>query len=172
MVRPGRDPLKGKVEMDEAFDGGVSTGTGSDGVGKALIAIAAKEEGTGIGRIRLARVTDASTPSLHGFIERTIASGSTVHTDGWAPYQGLEKLGYSHVIIRLKGRAKEAAVESLTRVHRVASLLKRWLLRTQLDQCTWTTIWMNSPSDLIIGDPPHAGNSSSPLGAGKCRSGR
>lgn len=130
MVRPGRDRLQGKVEVDEAFVGGLSAGTGRDGIGKALVAIAAEEDGAGVGRIRLARITDASTPSLHGFIERAIAPGSTVHTDGWAPYQGLEKLGYFHIITRLKGRGKEAAVESLPRVHRVASLLKRWLLGT------------------------------------------
>jgi transposase-like protein len=128
MVRPGRDRLKGTVEVDEAFIGGVSSGTGRDGVGKALVAIAAEEDGTGIGWIRLARVADGSTSSLHGFIQQAIAPGSTVHTDGWAPYQGLEPLGYLHAVTRLKGKDKEAAVELLPRVHRVASLLKRWLL--------------------------------------------
>jgi len=108
----------------------VSSGTGRDGVGKALVVIAAEEDGPGIGRIHLARVADGSTLSLHGFIQQAITPGSTVHTDGWAPYQGLEKLGYGHTITRLKGRGKEAAVELLPRVHRVASLLKRWLLGT------------------------------------------
>src|SRR3989441_7749196 len=78
MVRPGRDRLKGTIEVDEAFVGGVSSGTGRDGVGKALVAIAAEEDGTGIGRIRLARVPDASSSSLHGFIQRAIAPGSTI----------------------------------------------------------------------------------------------
>lgn len=130
MVRPGRDRLKGAVEVDEAFVGGISAGTGRDGIGKALVAIAAEEDGKGIGRIRLARVSDASTPSLHGFIQQSITPGSIIHTDGWAPYQGLEKLGYTHTITRLKGKGKEAAAELLPRVHRVASLLKRWLLGT------------------------------------------
>jgi transposase-like protein len=131
MVRPGRDRLRGTVEVDEAFIGGVTSGAdGRDGVGKAMVAIAAEEDGRGIGRIRLGRVADGSTSSLHGFIQQAIALGSTVHTDGWAPYQGLEKLGYSHTITRLKGKGKEAAVELLPRVHRVASLLKRWLLGT------------------------------------------
>lgn len=130
MVRPGRERLKGTVEVDEAYVGGVSSGTGRDSIGKAMVAIAAEEDGAGIGRIRLARVTDGSTPSLHGFIQQAIAPGSTVHTDGWAPYQGLEELGYAHRITRLKGQGKEAAVDLLPRVHRVASLLKRWLLGT------------------------------------------
>ena len=128
MVRPGRDRLKGTVEVDETFVGGVSSGTGRDGVGKVLVAIATEVDGNGIGRIRLAQVVDASTPSLHGFIQQAIAPGSTVHTDGWAPYRGIEKLGYLHTAKSLKGKGKEAAVELLPRVHRVASLLKRWLL--------------------------------------------
>jgi transposase-like protein len=130
MVRPGRDRLSGTVEVDEAFIGGVGSATGRDGAGKALVVIAAEEDGSGIGRIRLGRVPDASSLSLHGFIQNTVAPGSTIHTDGWAPYQGLEKLGYAHIITRLKGKDKTAAVELLPRVHRVASLLKRWLLGT------------------------------------------
>jgi len=130
MVRPGRDRLSGTVEVDETFIGGVSSGTGRDGVGKALVVIAAEEDGSGIGRIRLGRVPDASSPSLHGFIQNAVAPPSTIHTDGWAPYQGLEKLGYVHTVTRLKGKDKTAAIELLPRVHRVASLLKRWLLGT------------------------------------------
>lgn len=130
MVRPGREPLGGTVEVDETFVGGVSSGTGRAGIGKALVVIAAEEDGAGMGRIRLARVPDASTPSLHGFIRQTIALGSTLHTDGWAPYQGLGRLGFGHTVTRLKGLDKEAAVERLPRVHRIAALLKRWLLGT------------------------------------------
>ena len=131
MVRPGRDRLQGTIEVDEAFIGGVTPGAdGRDGEGKALVAIAAEEDGRGIGRIRLRRVADASAASLHGFIQQAISPGSTVHTDGWAPYQGIETLGYSHTATRLKGKGKEAAVKLLPRVHRVAALLKRWLLGT------------------------------------------
>src|SRR5438445_13451620 len=84
MVRPGKGRMHGIVGVDEAFVGGVSSGTGRDGVGKAMVAIAAEEDGKGIGRIRLARVADGSTPSLHGFIQQAIAPGSTVHTDGYS----------------------------------------------------------------------------------------
>jgi len=131
MVRPGREGLKGTVEVDETYIGGVALGAkGRDGEGKALVAIAAEEDGNGIGRIRLQRVADGSAPSLHGFIQQAIHPGSTVHTDGWAPYQGMEKLGYVHAVTSLKGKGKQAAVELLPRVHRVAALLKRWLLGT------------------------------------------
>ena len=129
MVRPGRDKIAGRVEVDETHVGGPSRkGRGSPT--KALIVIAAEEKDKGIGRIRMARIPDASAKHLHGFIRSAVAPGSCVHTDGWKPYQGLAALGYEHEITKLKGQPLSAATAELPRVHRVASLLKRWLLGT------------------------------------------
>src|SRR5512146_15949 len=59
MVRPGRDRLKGEVEVDETFVGGVEPGGGRRHIGKkALVVIAAEVRGKGIGRIRMRRVMD------------------------------------------------------------------------------------------------------------------
>ncbi len=52
-----------------------------------------------------------------------------VHTDGWAGYNGLEAKGYSHKITKIK-RSEKLAHELMPRVHRVAALLKRWILGT------------------------------------------
>lgn len=129
MVRPSRDKLSGVVEVDETHVGGPSRkGRGSPT--KTLIVIAAQEDGKGIGRIRMARIADASAEHLLGFIHEVVAPGSRIHTDGWKPYQGMEALGYEHQMTKLKGRPKSAATEELPRVHRIASLLKRWLLGT------------------------------------------
>ena len=73
---------------------------------------------------RLARLTKAN---LHGFIAEAVAPGSTVVTDGLNLYQGLD--GYRHEVIVVKKQAADAST-LLPRVHRVASLLKRWLLGT------------------------------------------
>jgi transposase-like protein len=131
MVRPGRDKLSGRVEVDETQVGGVMPehrGRGSPS--KALVVIAAQEEGAGIGRIRMARIADGSAIYLHRFIQEAVAQDSYVHTDGWKPYQGLDQLGFHHEVSKLKGKELSAATELLPRVHRVASLLKRWLLGT------------------------------------------
>ena len=129
MVRPGRDRLSGRIEVDETHVGGPGRkGRGSPT--KALVVIAAQEAGRGIGRIRMARIPDASAPHLHGFVQTVILPGSRVHTDGWKPYQGLAQLGYAHEVSKLKGQPPSAATEELPRVHLVASLLKRWLLGT------------------------------------------
>jgi transposase-like protein len=127
MVRPGRDPLRGRVEVDEAYWGGEEEGVvGRQSQTKALIAVAAEELGNGIGRIRLRHITTASRAQLHGFIRDSIEAGSTVHTDGLNAY--LEMTGYTHD--RQVQRRQPAGVHLLPRVHRVISLLKRWLLGT------------------------------------------
>jgi transposase-like protein len=127
MVRPGRDRLTGRVEVDETYFGGVRPGKrGRGAAGKALIVVAAQEDGHGIGRIRMRRIPDASAASLQPFIVEAIAPGTVLHTDGWEGYTGLDRNGYVHeVTVR-----KAGATELLPRVHRVVALLKRWLLGT------------------------------------------
>jgi len=130
MVRPGRDQLHGTVEVDETFVGGEHPQGGAWIAKKALVVVAAEEEGHGIGRIRLATVPNKSRASLGRFVKETIAPGSVVHTDGGGGYGTLEKLGYRHRPAVVGWRTPEAASQLLPRVHRVASLLKRWLLGT------------------------------------------
>ena len=130
MVRPGRDRLTGWVEVDETYLGGLEEGAGRRQLGdKALIVVAAQADGKRIGRIRLRAIPDASAESLHSFVGDCIAPGSTVHTDGWPSYQGLDQLGYDHEVTVLRGKRKDAS-KLLPRVHLVVSLLKRWLVGT------------------------------------------
>ena len=55
--------------------------------------------------------------------------GSVVHTDGWRGYEPLEKKNYQHTVTVLRGQEGSPS-ELMPRVHRVASLLKRWLIGT------------------------------------------
>lgn len=130
MVRPGRDKLSGVVEVDETYIGGMEEGLRGRQIScKTLVAVAAQEDGEGIGRIRLKQIPDASANSLHPFIRETIESGSIVHTDGWDGYNGIESEGFQHKVTILK-KHKQSASDLMPRVHRVASLLKRWLMGT------------------------------------------
>jgi transposase-like protein len=130
MVRPGRDLLAGRVEVDECFLGSEEEGLRGRLVeSRALIVVAAEEDGRRIGRIRLRLIPDASAESLHRFILDSIALGNVVHTDGWRGYSGLKTKGYIHQITVLKGK-KEPASDLLPRVHLVISLLKQWLMGT------------------------------------------
>jgi transposase-like protein len=130
MVRPGRERLAGRVEVDETFVGGLEEGVrGRGAVKKALIVVAVEEAGDRLGRIRLRRVPDGSADSLQTFIDEVVEPGSVVHTDGWLGYDRVKKHGYRHEITFLSDYAKPAN-KLLPRVHLVASLLKRWLLGT------------------------------------------
>jgi transposase-like protein len=130
MMRPGRDRLTGRVEVDETLLGGLEEGArGRQTESKVLLGVAAQENGAGIGRVRMRSIPDASARSLMAFVEDSIEPETTVHTDGWLGYQPLKKHGYRHEVTFLRGRA-ESASELLPRVHQVVSLLKRWLLGT------------------------------------------
>ena len=131
MIRAGRDRLSGSIEVDETFIGGLAEGAvgGRQKTNKVLVVIAAQADGPAIGRIRMRMIADASADSLHSFVEDCIEPGSTLHTDGWQGYSGLEKKGFGREISALRGKKKDAS-RLLPRVHRVASPLKRWLLGT------------------------------------------
>ena len=74
------------------------------------------------------KIPDASGKSLKSFIERNIEPSSTIITDGWPSYSEIEEMGYIHKVS--KSVVNEEDEEILPNVHRVASLLKRWLLGT------------------------------------------
>ena len=135
LVRPGRDRLRGLVEVDETYIGGEEPGLrGGRAAGKKVLTGVAVEvrEPKGMGRCRIAPVPDASGASLHRFVTDHVEPGATVITDGWQGYSGLEQLGYAHDrrsqrAARLRG---EEPGKLLPAVHQVASLAKRWLLGT------------------------------------------
>jgi transposase-like protein len=127
MVRPGRERLSGLVEVDETYWGAEEPDmAGRLTEDKALIIVAAEVDGRGIGRIRLGHIPNVNRATLHGFIQATVQPGSTVRTDGFSAYQGL--VGYRHDR-QIQSRQKPGK-HLLPRVHRIVSLLKRWLLGT------------------------------------------
>jgi len=129
MVFPGRGKLTGNVEVDETFVGGKKSGKRGRGAGgKALVVIAVEILEKGSGRVRLSLVPDASQESLAKFITDNIEKGSVVITDGWNGYSGLSEKGYSHKVEEMTKLLEDE--EILPNVHRIASLLKRWLLGT------------------------------------------
>jgi transposase-like protein len=128
MVRPGRERLRGIVEVDEAYWGGEEEDVrGRQTYDKALIAVAAEADGTKLGRIRLRHIPNCTRKTLHGFIFEAIEPASAVQTDGWPAYRELD--GYVHKP-SIQGRSTPDQPHLLPRVHRVISLLKRWLMGT------------------------------------------
>ena len=139
MVRPGRERLTEAVEVDEVYVGGVEPGKGKRHLGdtKALVAVAAEVRDRGMGRIRLQRIPNASGESLVRFVREAVAPGAVVVTDGWTAYPGLARYGYVHRPRIVSGSGHTAST-LLPRVHRVAALLKRWLLGTHQGRVSHT----------------------------------
>jgi transposase-like protein len=132
MVAPEREPLKGEVEVDEFFLGGLEEGQrgGRQRGEKALCGVAIEVRGQGSGRLRLAVLSDASGKSLGGFLKQTTAPGAIIHTDGWSGYKGLRKAGFDH---RRRSQRAEPGEKLLPRAHRAVSNLKAWMLGTHRD---------------------------------------
>jgi transposase-like protein len=135
LIRPGRERLEGRVEVDETFIGGEEPGLrgGRQRGKKSLVGVAVEvREPKGWGRCRMAILPDAAAASLHPFVAANVEPGATVVTDGWPGYSGIDELGYR--LDRLSQRAARLRGDDpfalLPAVHRVASLAKRWLLGT------------------------------------------
>jgi len=111
------------VEVDETYIGGEKPGKRGRGAeGKALVLVAAQEDGKRVGRIRLRRVRDASANSLEPSVVEAVEPEAIIHTDGWPGYSGLKARGYKHEIVWSSASVGE---ELLPLAHRVSSLLKK-----------------------------------------------
>ncbi len=132
MIRPDRDRLSGQVEVDEVLVGGEEHG-GKRGRGagrKALVAVAVEVlSPKGFGRARMRCVPDASGASLVPFVCDAVEHGATILTDGWSGYNALAMHGFIHQQT-IVSHSNDPAHVSMPGVHRVAALLKRWLLGT------------------------------------------
>ena len=136
MVRPDRDRLKGSVEVDETYlaitdrDAPISPVKRKSGTSKVLVVLAVEMlQPKGFGRIRLRRIENDSDECVVPFVQDSIEPGAQVRTDGSAAYRSLSQLGYDHQRTVMLG-SELAAHVSMAGVHRVASLIKRWILGT------------------------------------------
>lgn len=136
MVRRERERLKGVVEVDETYlaltdrDAPISKAGRKNHTDKVLIVLAVEIlQPRGFGRIRLHRIKDDSAQSVIPFVQASVETGSTVKSDGSAAYRSLKSLGYKHERTVMLG-APTPAHASMAGVHRVAALIKRWILGT------------------------------------------
>jgi hypothetical protein len=129
MVRPDRDLLSGVVELDETFVGGVSSGTDGAGTDKVGVQIAVEKLGhhrLGAGPLRRRR------PARHARTRRVRLPHGRARiagrTDGARMLRRLTERGYEHQCVDSYASLDKS--QELPGVHRVASLLKRWLAAT------------------------------------------
>lgn len=129
MVR--RDCLRGSVEVDESYVGGVERRVGRQQTEeKEIVAIAVEIVGDGRrGGFRIQRVPNCGPEALETFVKSVVEPGSSVLTDGSTAYGRLADRGYNHVVLNPRASPDPADVR-MRHVRGVASLLDRWLVRT------------------------------------------
>lgn len=129
MVRPGRDPLKDVVEVDESYVGGEESGVdGRQTFAKSLVICAVEvrtnERGRErAGRIRMSRIGAATSAQIEQFMLDAVERGTRVRSDGLPAYRSLHGLGYAHDPI-VVSRTGPTASMVMPHVHRVFALLK------------------------------------------------
>ena len=156
---PDRSQLVGPVEVDDIYVGGNEQGViGRETRTKSVVGVAVeareyeKETLSGLrvvrvaGRVRLRIMPNAGKESFRDFVSWAVEPRSIVYTDSHPGIQPLE--GFEHRRFN-RNRCGLPAHRSLLHVHRVASLLKRWLngthqgaatrghLNFYLDEFTW-----------------------------------
>lgn len=138
MVRPDRPKLEGTVEVDEAYVGGVEEGSSGRGSSNPIVAVAVevisdaderKRKKARLGRVRLEVIEDVTQVSLTTFVAQNVSGDARIRTDGLASYDELGEVGFDHEK-RVIGKNPKRASELFPGVHRVISLVKRWLLGT------------------------------------------
>jgi len=131
MGRTSLDLLSGDVEVHETFIGGVKTGgkRGRGAPGKAYVVIAVESKEHSFGRCRLEVVPKIDAEHLGKFLHEHIVPGSVVISDALRSYPPAIADTFGHKPFNIK-RSGLRAHEVLPGVHRVASLLKRWLAGT------------------------------------------
>ncbi len=102
--------LRGLIEVDEGYVGGVERGQQRSGRGaqaKSVVAVAVERRAPGRedskpipGFAALSVVENASAPSLHGFLQTKVEAGSAILTDAWRSYRGIEEKGFQHLPLR------------------------------------------------------------------------
>ncbi len=129
LVRPGRELLQGRVEVDETYIGGEEPGLrGSRAKGKkALVGIAVERiEPRGLGRCRMAWLRNASGGSLRRFLIDHVEPGATVISDGWKPYIAATEDLYVHERVVVPGAKASDLMPGMHRVAGVGQALAAW----------------------------------------------
>lgn len=122
MQSSGQFPLMGQVEVDEAFIGQEEAGAiGRGAKNKAQIAVAVEKHGaTGIKRVYIKMIENASTSQLKTLFEAHISSLATVLTDKWKGYNPIAEL-YNIT------QEKSQPDKNFKVMHRCIQQLKSWI---------------------------------------------
>ena len=129
--------LSGLIEVDESYVGGLASGTTQGArstIKKTPVIAMVESRGDNLtGFVYLRPVRSVGSKVLHAVVANRAEVASTIRTDGWAGYNGLDRLGFNHHAEISRGRHR--AIAQFKLVHRQFSNLKSWLLGTHRNTC-------------------------------------
>ena len=101
MVNTARERLQGEVEIDDTWVGGEQPGIRGSrqlkGRKAAIVLVAVEKRGNASNRIRMAVIPDFKQTTMLAFVQRHVAPGSTIYTDGLKSYGGLQAADVRHI---------------------------------------------------------------------------
>src|ERR1035437_4466618 len=134
MIRPGRDRLRGDVEVDESFLGGPEPGVpGRGALGKVLFAAAVATRAGSAVPAWVSSPTPARSAWPRSWT-RTSSRAAGFITDGWSAYLAATRERYTHQGSSIAASGLHA-YEVLPAVHLVFSLVKRWVMEIGRASC-------------------------------------
>jgi len=127
-LRDSEYKLSGSIEMDDAFFGGVAKGrTGRGAANKTPVLVMVESKGDKAGFIALQTIKAVKRVPVEPTVQKHIAPGQNIRTDGLSSYQYLKTIGHRHIGTAVP---MEKAHEDLHWVHIAISNAKRFLLGT------------------------------------------
>ena len=133
MVVPTREKLRGVIEMDEAWVGGLQTGLKGSrqlkGRKAALVIVAVERRGTASGRVRMEVIPDFTQDTMTDFARRNIEAGSTIISDKMKGFERLPLAGFVHQPAK-QGNIRQGAEHVVPLADRAMGNMKQWLLGT------------------------------------------
>jgi transposase-like protein len=133
MVNSIREPLRGEIEMDEAWVGGYQHGLEGSrqlkGRKAALVLVAVESRGEGSGRLRMSVIPDFTGKTILRFAKQNILPGSIIFTDGMAAFRTLANEGY-RLVWEKQVRMSEGGRPVVPKVDQAIGNLKQWLIGT------------------------------------------
>lgn len=135
-VNLAREPLHGEVEVDDTWIGGPQPGLRGSrqlkGRHAVPVLVAVEKRGDRSGRVRMSVLRDFKATTVTALIQRQVAPGTTVYTDGLGGFASLEDAGFDHVPLKQPERSafRKGARSVVPLADRVIGNLQQWLIGT------------------------------------------
>ncbi len=136
MVNAARESLHGDVEIDDTWIGGPQPGLRGSrqlkGRKAAIVFVAVEKRGASSGRVRMAVLPDFKQATIREFVKQHVAPGSTVYSDAYKSFDGLQAADVRHVPRRqpLRSELRRGTPSVVPLADRAIGNLQQWLIGT------------------------------------------